>query len=548
MMNWLYRTRRAWRASGLVALRKLLRATQGPSVVGLLLLLTMTAHANGRIPGATGLAIHPTDARQLLLGLSYGLALSRDAGASWTWMCEGHIEGNGGDVDPSIAMTSDGTLLVLSLTNGGVLVSRDDGCSFERAMGPLAGNRGVDLTLDPSQPGRVLALTSTIVGEVERKPLYRNLLAQSLDHGRSWSVLAELPEDLSAETVEVAASDPRRMYVSGTASGDPLQGIVERSDDGGLHWQRSTVQLPRGSGSLYVSGIHPSDPQRVWFRVPARGDVYGVLPARLWRSTDGAASFDQVADTQAGMLGFAVSPDGTRIVFGGPLDGLFIAPSDASAAPTKLSDMQVKCLRWVSGGLYACAGEPSDPYSLGYAKDPTQGFVPLWHRADTCRDTCAAPSSLELTCHDAWEVIAPFIDAGAAVCDGSSSPPDAGVAAVRDAGIEAGPGAVESDLDGSGAAVVDAPIDALIDASPPTPEVSEPAPPAERSEKGCTVTFAPGISTPWWLAPVFMLAGWMRRPRRSALLARLDGENRPRVVCNHSGVREEQLAWCGPYK
>jgi hypothetical protein len=93
-------------------------------------------------------------------------------------MCEQQIEGNGSDIDPSIVMTGNGTLVVLSLTNGGVLVSRDDGCSFERATGPLQGNRGVDLTLDPSQPGRVLALLSTILEVLEGGvPRYRNFLA-----------------------------------------------------------------------------------------------------------------------------------------------------------------------------------------------------------------------------------------------------------------------------------------------------------------------------------------------------------------------------------
>src|SRR5690349_24557182 len=100
-----------------------------------LCLTTTAVNANSRIPGATGLAIHPNDEQQLLLGLTYGLALSRDGGASWTWMCEQQIEGNGGNVDPAIVITGDGTLVVLSLTNGGVLVSRDDGCTFERAMG-----------------------------------------------------------------------------------------------------------------------------------------------------------------------------------------------------------------------------------------------------------------------------------------------------------------------------------------------------------------------------------------------------------------------------
>jgi len=397
------------------------------------------AHANGRLPGATGLAIHPTDERQLLLGLTYGLALSRDGGASWTWMCEQQIEGNGGDVDPAIVVTGDGTLVVLSLTNGGVLVSRDDGCSFERAMGPLQGHRGVDLTLDPSQPGHVLALLSTII-EVTGAgfPRYRNLVAHSLDHGSSWQVLAELPDDLSAETLEVAPSDPNRIYVTGTAAAHPLQGIVERSDDGGLTWTRSTMELPRGSGSLFLSAIHPEDPDRLWFRVPGRGDIYGVLPAKLWLNVDAGASFDQLGETKGGMLGFALSPDGDRIAFGGLLDGLFVAPADASAAPTKIDDLRVSCLRWPVSGLYVCAGEPNDPFALGFAAEPTQGFVPLWHRANTCRGACTPPSSLEMNCREPWEMIAPFIAAEADQCDASPSAADAGT----DAGL---PGGVHSE-------------------------------------------------------------------------------------------------------
>jgi photosystem II stability/assembly factor-like uncharacterized protein len=387
-------------------------------VAGLLCLSSTLALANGRLPGATGLAIHPSDARQLLLGLTYGLALTRDGGASWTWMCEEQIEGNGGDVDPSIVMTSDGTLVVLSLTNGGVLFSRNDGCTFERATGPLQGQRGVDLTLDASRPGHVLGLMSTIVEVLDAGiPRFRNLLVHSLDHGRNWQVLVELPDDLFAETVEVAPSDAQRIYVSGTSSSNPLQGIVERSDDGGATWKRATTELPRGSGSLYLSGIHPHDPDRVWFRVPGRGDIYGALPARLLLTTDGAATFQQIAQTERGMLGFAVAPDGARIAFGGPLDGLFIAPADASEAPAKVSDLRVGCLRWQRQGLYVCAGEPVDPYSLGFAAEPTRGFAPLWQRADTCRGACSADSTIELKCQQPWQAIAPLAGATQALCD-----------------------------------------------------------------------------------------------------------------------------------
>jgi hypothetical protein len=503
------------RASGFVV-RRLLEAALALFVAGLSCLTTTPAHANGRLPGATGLAIHPTDEHQLLLGLSYGLALSRDGGASWTWMCEEQIEGNGGDVDPSIVVTSNGTLVVLSLTNGGVLVSGDDGCSFEQAMGPLQGNRGVDLTLDPSQPGRVLALLSTIVDEVDHRPRYRNLLAHSLDHGRSWQVLAERPDDFSPETVELAASDARRIYISGTASADPLQGIVERSDDGGATWTRTTARLPRGSGSLFLSGIHPHNPDRLWLRVPGRGDIYGVLPARLWVSTDGAVSFDQVAETRYGMLGFALSPDGNRIAFGGPLDGLFVSPSDASAAPSKVSDLQVKCLRWHASGLYVCAGEPTDPYSLGYAAEPTQGFVPLWHRANTCRAACAPPSPLELLCRAPWETIAPLVGADTALCDGSSSMPEVGSTGSGAVGSDAGSSAVGNTIAGDGGAGTP------VDASPGTPAPAQTPEPTRGPTKaapkpstgGCTALLHHDASTPWWLAAVLMLAGWPRRLRR----------------------------------
>jgi MYXO-CTERM domain-containing protein len=420
-------------------------------------------------------------------------------------MCEQQIEGNGGDVDPSIVMTSDGTVIVLSLTNGGVLVSRNDGCTFERPMGPLQGNRGVDLTLDPSRPGRVLVLMSTIVKVLDAGyPSFRNFLAQTLDNGQSWEVLAELPDDMIGEALEIAPSDPKRIYVSGTLNANALQGVVQRSDDGGLTWKRTMVELPRGSGSLFISGIHPRDPDRLWFRVPGRGDVFGIDPARLWVSADGAASFEPVAQTKAGMLGFALSPDGDRIAFGGPLDGLLVAPADASAAPTKVSDLRVNCLRWSPNGLYVCGSEPVDPYSLAYAAEPTQGFAPLWHRANTCRDACPEQSTLEMKCRDPWEALAPLVGADKAMCTDSAPLLDAGVKGQADAGSRA--------LDGGTSRVVDA----ALTTPPPTA-----APPKPSSAGGCTVTSRHDVGGPTWLALVMLSAAWRHRRRLQATMREL---------------------------
>jgi hypothetical protein len=91
-------------------------------------------------------------------------------------------------------VTSNGNLVVLSLTNGGVLVSRNHGCSFERALGPLEGNRGADLALDTSQPGHVLALMSTIVEVVDAG--YPRFL--STDGAASFNQVADTKAGMSA--------------------------------------------------------------------------------------------------------------------------------------------------------------------------------------------------------------------------------------------------------------------------------------------------------------------------------------------------------------
>jgi hypothetical protein len=243
---------------------------------------------------------------------------------------------------------------------------------------------------------------------------------------------------------------------------------------------------------LFVSGIHPKDPDRVWFRVPGRGDVYGLLPARLWVTTDGATTFTEVAAFPTGMLGFALSPDGNRMAFGGPTEGLFTAPTDNSAAPSKVSDLQVSCLRWVSSGLYVCANEPKDPFSLGVATDPAQGFIPLWHRADACELTCPPSSRITQTCKQAREMIVPLLGGQVNQCNADLVLPDAGTVVESRAPSLA--------LDGG------PPLDASPVESAPTSTARA------RPGGGCALTLPDTVGTaPCWLCLFVVLACRRRR-------------------------------------
>ena len=392
------------------------------------------ADANGRMPGATELTVPSGRGGSIVTRATFGLVQSFDDGASWQWVCESAIRVSG-EFDPPMAVTGDGTLVLLPAT-GGALSSRDRGCTWEPASAPLEGVRAIDLTNDPNDRARVLVASSAVdTIDPEGRVSYANRLIETTDNARTWLEISDLPSDFVVETLEVAASDSQRIYVTGTASDDALLGIVERSDDGGESWTRSELPLPQGSGSLYLSGIHPSDPDRIWVRVPARGDSFGLFPASLLTSSDGGQNWEFLADTQRAMFGFALSPDGSRLAYGGPADGLFVGPSDGSGEFEKVSELGVRCLEWTESALYACASEPSAPFSLGRSTDEGATFEPLFRMAETCPRECDDAESFWATCEPAWEALSPILGIPGGACQAASEPPDAGTAGRTDAAV-----------------------------------------------------------------------------------------------------------------
>jgi hypothetical protein len=309
------------------------------------------------------------------------------------------------------------------------------------------------------------------------------------DDAKSWELVATLPSNFQAETLELAKSDPQRLYVSGTDSNNPRLGVLFVSDDGGAHFTKRTLDLPAGSGSMLISAIHPRDPNTVWIRVPARGDTIGILPARLYVSHDAGQNFQMLASTQRAMFGFAVSPDGTQLAYGGPSDGLYVGASDGSGGFQKRGNWGIRCLRWSeSGALYACASEPTDAFSLGVSDDQGMSFRPLYKLLDTCPAECALGTQFAASCEAAWTPIRPLIKAVANMCSvpWANVQPDAG------AGVQASDaGATPLPTDDAGSELTDA-SDAVEAAAPEEPDAPEaadagstPRPAHERAD-GCS--------------------------------------------------------------
>jgi MYXO-CTERM domain-containing protein len=275
----------------------------------------------------------------------------------------------------------------------------------------------------------------------------------------------------------VAKSDAQRLYVSGTDARNPRLGVLLRSDNGGQNWTRSTLALPPGSGSLFVSGIHPTDADRVWLRVAALDDTIGLLPARLYITENKGETFRMLAETQKSMYGFALSPDGSKLAYGGPSDGLYVGPSDGSVPFQKRNALSVRCLRWIEDdALYVCATQPSDPFSVGISSDDGLSFQPLYKLTDTCPAECAAGSSFANSCEAAWTPTRAFISATADMC----SVPWAKPVQVLDASVPVEPEPVDAGSEPDAAAPEeDASVE--LDAS----EVDEPVKPAASADDGC---------------------------------------------------------------
>src|SRR5215208_4692201 len=94
-----------------------------------LLALLVTSHdasANGRAAGTSTIHFRRGMQREVVAGMSFGLLLSRDGGATWSWMCEDAI-GYSGTYDPDYEFTSTGAVFATTFT--GMKVMRD-GCTF----------------------------------------------------------------------------------------------------------------------------------------------------------------------------------------------------------------------------------------------------------------------------------------------------------------------------------------------------------------------------------------------------------------------------------
>jgi hypothetical protein len=258
-------------------------------------------------------------------------------------------------------------------------------------------------------------------------------------------------------SLRVAPTAPATIYVSGTRRTAPGSvvvrsggsAVVMRSTDGGQTWSSFDHALAPTEFDLYLLGVDPRDPQRLFARTSAENDEAILV------SEDGGESWNAVLHARGPFLAFAQSEDGEQVYLGSDRSGLWRSDDGGARFTAVRPDLPVHCLATRGEELWICPGYARSAFEIGRSTDRGATFEPVLHFDQfTGMTACeSAEEPLEALCQSELPTIEQSLDSLEALRaqeSGLAVAADAGpdAAAVEDvpatlAGSDAGPGALE---------------------------------------------------------------------------------------------------------
>lgn len=333
----------------------------------------------------------PADAGSpLVLATNFGLLVSHDDGATFELICPEAIErftvDNGLQAlysTPTMAVMPGGVLLVTRWPNG--LLRSPDGCAWEIVDDPIPSARAVS-SLTLSQTGTLFTSFST-----GSDPLG---IAQSPD-GLSFTLTSAQSNSLAYDGV-MAADDGTTLYGITTQFAATTTQTVIRSTDTGGNWtpmsSYDTVKVSLGS-------IDALDEMRLLLR--QRGSVVCAVTDTLLLSEDGGASTTPIATLEKDPLTGAIFRPGGEIWIASMQAGVAVSSDNGQNwAPAAGGPTRARCLAGDADSVIACLP----------ALDPTLGLVAItrnegasWQPLVTWENVIGSPACLADTCATHWQ-------------------------------------------------------------------------------------------------------------------------------------------------
>jgi hypothetical protein len=354
------------------------------------------ARANGAFPESFQLLLPDDRPGQIVLATNFGLILSDDGGATWTWTCERVPETDQGYLYAIGAPPLD-RLFAIS-PGAGLALSSDDSCTWSRAGGSLDPIVASDVFPDRRDPMAVYAIAAPASGD---KP---GSIYASTDGGATFgAALFTAPGNGILQGVERSLSDAQTIYASmylNVVDGDGgtmLRPQVVSSIDGGKNWTTTDVTASLGMNFFYLIAVDPSDPMTLTVRVIESGDESLAI------SHDGGQTFTKALTLAGGTLtSYARLASGTILVGGIVLaNGRGFRSTDGGKTFvdwTVPGQPHFRALAARDGEVYAAAKNYTDGWAVGVSTDEGLTFQPLMKYDDVksiracavaaCADSC----------------------------------------------------------------------------------------------------------------------------------------------------------------
>ena len=372
--------------------RRLLGAAAG----AVLLFAAPGALANGRFPASNQILFSPANPSWMIVRSTFGIIITKDAGASWSWLCE-DILGlpPTSNEDPYLGLTQNDTLIAgLSL---GLEVSTNTGCDWTFAGGPLKAQLIKDLAVHKDNPHIADVITSTYFPPAAPDGGdwgYTQQTYESIDDGKTWAALGTPIDPMAVvTTLDVAPSDPNRIYVSAfRGSGMTRTASLFVSMNKGMTWMEHQAPLDSKESAAYIGAVDPTNEDVVYLRTEGQ--------SRLIVTQDGGQTFKPVKTMDDEMLGMTLSQDGSKVYVGSVADGLLVADTKTFTF-TQTSMIHVQCLVTRGSELWACSDEVSG-FAVGVSSDDGKTFTPKMHLLDVGGPESCGANSMAAQC-TAWD-------------------------------------------------------------------------------------------------------------------------------------------------
>lgn len=366
-----------------------------------------TAGAHGGFWRAHDVLIAPDDEDRIVLRSDvWGLAVTADGGASWSWLCAEPLGRETTTPRRVGAVALAGGKVAVASLGDGLRVMDGDPCEWS-TRDAFADTLVRDVAVGSADGTRVLALATRSDGSGTTE----TVLYESTDTATSFAPHgATLPAGVVGQSLSAAPSDGDRIYAA-AASGETLQ--VAASSDGGDSWTLHThvVALGVDQWEARVLAVHPTDPDVLLVVADAFEPRGGqVSPDTVFLSSDGGATLQQIFAGQSDVPAAAFSPDGSELLLGAIADGLLGAEtsallSDGSAALELRHGSAIYGLTWTRSALWAGTEEFAEGgtgFSVGRSDDGGRSFERVMSVCDVVQAQCGEGTTGALVCPARW--------------------------------------------------------------------------------------------------------------------------------------------------